>query len=151
MKPILQFLGRLAYRCGWPAFWIYFRRDRGRTRVILERGDEVLFVKQWVGDGRWQLPGGGMHKGEPALVGAIRELAEETGVRLREDQLLPVGRAEYHSHGSVLTMHVFRAGWRGEALHLERIEIADAKWLRPDQLTPGNTRPDTLAALRMLQ
>jgi 8-oxo-dGTP diphosphatase len=151
MKRVLLGMGHLVYWCGWPVFWVYFRVGYGRTRVIVEHEGKILVVKQWIGDGRWQLPGGGMHKGELVRPAALRELREETGLELHENQLIPVGEAVHRSRGFTFKMYVFRARWPGGELRLQRHEIAEAVWLRPDQLSAGNTRSDTLAALQMIQ
>jgi 8-oxo-dGTP pyrophosphatase MutT (NUDIX family) len=148
---LLQLAGRLAYWCGWPAFWVYFRFDHGRTRVIVRQGDQILLVKQWIGDGRWQLPGGGLHKGESPVVGAVRELREETGITLTKDELTLLGEAVYRSRGLTSTMHVFKTHVDSADVRLQHHEIAAAVWLPLSQLTARNTRSDVLTALQMLQ
>ncbi|HSX29597.1 MAG TPA: NUDIX hydrolase [Candidatus Saccharimonadales bacterium] len=150
-RVILAGMGRLAYMLGWPAFWVYFLLGHGRTRVIVQRGDEILMVKQWVGDGRWQLPGGGMHKGELPVAAAARELHEETGIVAPQDQLIPLGQSRQKSHATSFVIHVFKTQWHETTLRLQRIEIIEAAWMRPAQLNAHNTKQDVLAALQMLQ
>ncbi len=55
---------------------------RGMTigvRVIVRDGGSVLLVRHTYVDG-WHFPGGGLSPGETSERGAIRELAEETGI-----------------------------------------------------------------------
>lgn len=51
--------------------------------VICLRGDQVLLIKRGNPPrlGQWSLPGGRLEHGETTAVAALRELAEETGVR----------------------------------------------------------------------
>jgi 8-oxo-dGTP diphosphatase len=54
----------------------------------IERGGAVLFLRRRQGvflGGRWELPGGTVEPGEPHEVAATREVAEETGLRVRVD------------------------------------------------------------------
>jgi 8-oxo-dGTP pyrophosphatase MutT (NUDIX family) len=62
-------------------------RSRPRVSVVILRNDgaEVLMVQHCRRDGStyWQLPRGGLHDGESAEAGALRELLEETGLQGR--------------------------------------------------------------------
>ena len=53
----------------------------------MARGGEVLLIA--VAGGRWQLPKGRLERGETAEQAAVREVAEETGVRGRVRAALP--------------------------------------------------------------
>jgi 8-oxo-dGTP diphosphatase len=50
--------------------------------VVCLRGGEVLLIRRGKPPrmGQWSIPGGRMEMGETAIAGALRELAEETGV-----------------------------------------------------------------------
>ena len=68
-----------------------------RQRVLLLSGTDPQVGSRW-----WITPGGGAEAGEPLAETAIRELAEETGLRLRSDQLVgPLWRrvAKFHFTG----------------------------------------------------
>lgn len=62
--------------------------DRSVTRVaayaLCTDADRLLLCRiapgHWSGVGGWTLPGGGLDFGEPPADGALRELAEETGL-----------------------------------------------------------------------
>ncbi len=72
--------------------------ERDAVRLVLqEAGGAVLLF--WAREitlpevGRWwELPGGGIDAGETYVDAAVRELYEETGIRIRPDQ---VGRASW--------------------------------------------------------
>ncbi|HEX5598752.1 MAG TPA: NUDIX domain-containing protein [Micromonosporaceae bacterium] len=64
---------------------------RRAARVLLVDGeDRVLMFRGWdparPEHRYWFTPGGGLDAGEPAAVAAVRELAEETGLRISPEQ-----------------------------------------------------------------
>ncbi|MFM9445042.1 NUDIX domain-containing protein [Streptomyces acidiscabies] len=56
------------------------RRRIGAVVLVLDVDGRVLLVQPTYKAGKWQLPGGGAHKGEMPGDAASRELAEETGL-----------------------------------------------------------------------
>lgn len=65
---------------------------RRAARVLLVDGANRLLLFCGYDPARpehryWLTPGGGLEPGEPAAVGAARELAEETGLRLSPEEL----------------------------------------------------------------
>ncbi len=62
----------------------YFVTDKGtRVGVLLLRDDRVLLVRQYrflIDDDSWELPGGGVAKGESLEEAAVRECREEAGI-----------------------------------------------------------------------
>lgn len=63
-----------------------------RNRVIVLFEDEILLVCSSFGVQDWSLPGGGKRKSESSKKAASRELSEETGIKVKEDQLTSIGR-----------------------------------------------------------
>lgn len=64
-----------------------FDLERDAVRVVLaDEGGRVLLFHAVTDDvgpaGWWELPGGGIHDGESYLEAAVREVREETGLRL---------------------------------------------------------------------
>ena len=59
----------------------------------------------------WGLPGGRLEDGEDFLEGAVRELEEETALRLRAEELTSLGRTRFHSDpcGGLDTYELFAA------------------------------------------
>jgi 8-oxo-dGTP pyrophosphatase MutT (NUDIX family) len=61
-----------------------------RGRVLMQERDEQAPVWPEL----WCFPGGGLDEGEQPVAGAVRELAEETGVALAPEELTDLGRFE---------------------------------------------------------
>ncbi len=86
MKP--YFIGRIVYFFGYPIFRVLIKNST-RAYVIVRVGDEILLTKNWLGFQRkWRLPGGGILGGEQPIFAAQRELKEEVGLQLHEQNLV---------------------------------------------------------------
>ncbi len=143
--------GIVAYWLAWPLYQVYFRLG-DRTRVVLVHDGKVLAMQQWIGTGRWSLPGGGLHRDEPPLDGALRELREETGICLAADQLEYVGPERYRQYGQRFTFHVFVCSLPAPAsLRRQWYEVAALEWLSADQFTPRNATDDAIRSLRLVR
>ena len=75
-----------------------------RGRVLMQERDEHAPV--W--PDMWCFPGGGLEGDEEPVAGAVRELAEETGVVLAPEELTDLGRFELvtHDHGTLSLIHI---------------------------------------------
>lgn len=126
----------MAWWALWPAYIVYFRLGE-RGRVLLLDGDEVLLVYSRFGNGKWNVPGGGLHRGEDPAAGAAREVHEETGIILQPQQLTLLGRQVFHGAGIMYRYHAFAMRIsRDTPLTRQRREIADIRWFKSNDLTP---------------
>ncbi len=78
--------------------------------VAIDADGRAVLVRQWrhaVGRALWELPAGTRDPGEPPEETAMRELAEETG--LRASTLLPLAAAPLTPGYSTEVMHFFLA------------------------------------------
>lgn len=102
--------------------------------VTRDEDDKVLLVKASRGftKGMWNIPGGFVTYGESPEEAMVREMEEETGLRIRLELLLGVYSQKF---GSPYYMrgHMYRARALTSALTLQHDEIADAQWFTPDE------------------
>lgn len=90
---LINKLGTVIFWLAWPLIHISVRLQP-RTRILVVCKKEVLVVMDLIGPGRWSLPGGGIHYRESATDGAVRELAEETGIVVEPSELKYKGQQE---------------------------------------------------------
>jgi 8-oxo-dGTP diphosphatase len=105
---------------------------RQTTLCLLLRGNppqQVLlgFKKEGFGQGKYTGFGGKMEPGETLAGAALRELEEETGARVRDEDLQPMGRLEFRFPAKPAwsqAVHIFVAWkWRGR--------IRESREMRP--------------------
>jgi 8-oxo-dGTP pyrophosphatase MutT (NUDIX family) len=148
MKKLWLACGRLAFWVTWPGLYLYLRWSQ-RTRVVVIYDQKVLVTKAWLSDGKWSLPGGGLHQGETALAGVSRELQEETGLILKAAVFQSLGSFQFKNHGLVFAYQLFSAQVATlPILNRQRREITELAWLSPGELTAANSAPDVLQALQ---
>lgn len=117
--------------------WWRLRRPRIRgCRVLaLDATGCVLQVRHSYGSGRWMLPGGGLGWNEDAIVGALRELREETACILEEArEVAPIVEDLFGARHQV---HVVAGRVAGE-VRVDAREVIEARFFPLDHL-PQNT------------
>jgi 8-oxo-dGTP pyrophosphatase MutT (NUDIX family) len=136
----MRLLKRLFFWICWLGLYLYFYRSQ-RTRAIIMQGSNTLLVKGWWGrlfdDMGWELPGGGLHRGEKPATGLIRELHEELGLEIQPNQLKPLGMALMQDHGIGYKAHYFLIELEEKPeLELAKLEIVKTMWadLQQDEL-----------------
>jgi ADP-ribose pyrophosphatase YjhB (NUDIX family) len=119
-----QFRGRLIYICA--------RITRGMTvgvrGIVRDESGRILLLRHSYMSG-WHLPGGGVERGEVAEDAMARELAEETGLVLKDrPQLVSI-----HANGSnhIVLFEIFH--WDGD-LAPRSAEVSDLKWIHYEDL-----------------
>jgi 8-oxo-dGTP pyrophosphatase MutT (NUDIX family) len=127
--------------------WWFVRRPstEGVKCIVRDERGRVLFVRHTYGDpGAWDLPGGGLRRGEAPEVCVRREMREELGIDLADLRL--AGRAEVAGHHKRTLLHCFAASTGGAPIRLAAAEIAQARWASPDA-PPRPLGPDAAALL----
>jgi ADP-ribose pyrophosphatase YjhB (NUDIX family) len=92
-------------------------------------GERLLLLRQPPGRG-WTLPAGLLNRGETPIQGAIREAAEETGLRFTADDLEPASpNAVVHTNGRwVDTVFRTHADPETATLAVDGAEVWEAAW-----------------------
>jgi 8-oxo-dGTP pyrophosphatase MutT (NUDIX family) len=94
----------------------------------------LLLLRQPPGHS-WTLPAGLLRRAEAPIVGAARELAEESGVRLSPDRLRPaVPNAVVHAKGWVDVVFEAEVPASTTELVVDGAEVFEAAWHRLDEL-----------------
>jgi 8-oxo-dGTP diphosphatase len=108
--------------------------------VATTRSDGALLLVRRCDSGTWELPGGRVDVGETAVEAAVREVAEETGVRVAVTEFAGLfsdpGHVVRARGGEVRQQFVvlFRARALGGAPHGDLHETSDAAWIAPADL-----------------
>jgi ADP-ribose pyrophosphatase YjhB (NUDIX family) len=106
--------------------------------VLLRDPDGALLLlrqRPWKG---WSLPGGLLDRLEEPADGARRELAEEIGIRLGADELVPAApnAVVYPRAQQVDCVFTATVDPDGRPLTIDPVEVQDARWFPADALPP---------------
>ena len=117
--------------------------------VVLVRASDperIVLLRQPPGRA-WGLPAGLLKRGEPAELGAARELFEETGIRVAPADLAPCQPSAIVHHAGRWVDVVFEARVPADVvLHADGAEVLEAAWYRLDDLPPLTTPTARLLA-----
>lgn len=137
MMNLYRLLGRVMRPFALGCFYaegLVYKRPRVRVAVRNEHG-ELLLVKSWIGRREWELPGGGVNRGEDWITAAARELYEETGVTVSPEEMEHVLTTKSYGGCDVV---VYTVQVKRDVLPKRphnRREIIAAEWHDPTQLT----------------
>lgn len=111
--------------------------------VILIRNGKILLGKRnsdpdkadsaFRSAGEWCLPGGKLDWGETLEEGAIREVKEETGIIIRNPQVISVHNF-MNRHAHFITVGLVARRWIGKARVMEPDEITEWQWFSLKEL-----------------
>jgi 8-oxo-dGTP pyrophosphatase MutT (NUDIX family) len=138
---------RAIYRLGYRVltiFWVLRAPRLNGAKCVITDGERVLLVRHTYGRGWWDLPGGGMRAGEPAIEAARREMREELGIDVTDWTLIGEIGATIHRRSD--TLHCFHVDLDAPALTLDLGELAAAWWFRRAEL-PYDMAPWVLPIL----
>ena len=105
--------------------------------IILEKDGKILLGKRhpdpdkadsaFRSAGEWTLPGGKLEWGESFENGAIREVREETGIAIKNPQVISVHNCK-NEHAHFVTVGLLTHEWSGEESVMEPNEITQWQW-----------------------
>ena len=110
--------------------------------VFILKGDRILLVRQSNGRRYWSLPGGRVENGESLEAAAIREVKEETGLKVELTQLVGVYSKAYQD-ALAITFAGKVIGGKLKASH----EILEARYFPLTDL-PSKARPHLAARIK---
>lgn len=143
-----KIIGPTVFWLSYPLAYVYLRIG-SRSRVLIVVDDSALLLKGRFGLGMWALPGGGIHRGEEPIVGAQREVAEETGIKLTREDLhfMYTGRA--NTKGLQFNYVCYYAKLDKRPPIRKRVsEIAVAEWVPLKDVNPTNATRNTNQAVQ---
>lgn len=138
--------GRLSYRVLLPVLRLYLRRTK-RAYVLLVSGQSVLLAKNWFGDGKWALPGGGINRGETPKDAVRRETLEELGLELNCSDLDLIDQGRWRTDNLGHRYYIFTSNALSKTFKVDGKEILMAEWVNISSLTPSTTSIEILHVL----
>lgn len=150
MNKLWQKIGTMVYWVTWPGIWLMLRRSK-RTRILIACGSKILVVKPWLGNGRWSLPGGGIKRNEKAFQSLVREIQEETGLKIKKKDCKVVSKNTYKQDGLSFLYYLFVCNQKElKDIDRKKLELADAKWVNWHELSVRNSNNDVITAIKTL-
>lgn len=101
---------------------------------IIEKDNKILMVKEAKKKcyGKWNVPAGHLEDGETIFEGAIREIFEETGCKVRLKNMLPIMSGELEN--TIFMIITFTTELLEEKTSFNKEEILDVKWISKEEL-----------------
>jgi 8-oxo-dGTP diphosphatase len=107
------------------------------TGIAVLKDGKLLVVRRVKDDflgGMYELPGGSVDEGETIEQGAIRELSEETGLKVTEFAALFQGFDYKKQNGVLVRQYNFVVEYPGGEVKLDPGEHDDYKWIRKSEI-----------------
>lgn len=146
-------LGRVAHKTLTPFMKVYLGSKHVRVRVlIINDQQEVLLVRSWFGHQSWSLPGGGIRRDERPAEAAVREVYEETGLRVAIDLLKELGTFTNPVPNSKYTLACYQVDIPKRPPRIarhRRLEMLDVGWF-PLKNLPGERSATVDMAISLL-
>ena len=105
---------------------------------IIEKDNKLLMVKEAKKKcyGKWNLPAGHLEDGETIFNGAIREIYEETGCKVKLKNMLPIMSGELEN--TTFMIITFTTELLEEKISFNKEEILDVRWISKEELENMN-------------
>ena len=114
----------------------------------MNKNKELLVVRGWINDGKWQLPGGGIKPNESSLDATIREVKEEVNLNLDPKKVKFVGSEQIVDNKINYRCDFFRvSGIDMESLKTGS-EIKEFKFIKIGQIE--NLSKEVIVAIKLI-
>jgi 8-oxo-dGTP pyrophosphatase MutT (NUDIX family) len=111
-----------------PLIRLVISRTR-RAYIVLVCAGEVMLIKNWLSRDRFWLPGGGVHRDETMVEGAVRETLEELGVRINVSELVSRKKGFMKDDRLGFEYEIFVCHLAGKpVMKIDKGEIVDNGW-----------------------
>ncbi len=135
--------GRLAHKAAAPLLRAYLTEKHLRVRALITNElNEVLLVRSWFGKQNWSLPGGGIQRVESPAEATVREVFEETGIRVGIEDLQELGSFNNPDPKKPYNIACFKLVIPKRAPHIakhRRLEMLDVAWFPVASLPPNHS------------
>ena len=113
---------------------------------IIRKENKILLVQEAKEKcyGQWNFPAGHLDDGETIFEGAIREMFEETGCKVRLTKMLPIISSKERN----IVRITFLTEILEENIHFDKNEILDVKWMEIEEIK--NKYKDVLRGPKMM-
>ena len=102
-------------------------------KAVLEHNDRILLC-QGIGDTRWDLPGGRLHKDCQPMENLEREIEEELSIKIRNATPFHVCRSFHHQSSTYRVYIAYKGKVDSEAFTLDNEELSSAQWFSKEEL-----------------
>ncbi len=113
-------------------YWWLFRPVEYGVKVIVQKDNQILAIRNSYGWKRWTFPGGKINKGENPIDAAKREVNEETGINV--SSLIKIGEFESRAEYKQDNIFVFIAETDTKDFKIDPFEIEEARWFQENNL-----------------
>lgn len=131
--PSERLVSQVCAHCGG----VHFRNAKPCAGALVVKDGKVLLGRRAVDPARgyWDIPGGFLNPWEHPADGAVREVAEETGLRVRPVQLLTVVIDTYADRDYTLNTYYIAEVIGGQESPAD--DLAELCWFGPAELPDG--------------
>jgi len=136
--------GKIIFWLSWPLMWLMIPLTR-QVRVVIVQDRKVLLIKNRVGMGRWDLPGGAARIGESAVDASSRKVKEELSLDCLSPKLLIADSTLRMKSGVLFRLQFVQADILEDSLVKKNWEISDFTWASEEELR--ELVPDSVAGM----
>lgn len=150
MTKLYSLMGQLMYFILLPFIRLAIKSTNRAYVLIINSNNEILMVKNWLSDGKWSLPGGGIHNNETPETAIVREVKEEVGLNLSKSNLIFVSKGKWQTYDLGYTYQIYKILYKDtKQINLRKLEMVDYSWVSNDHLQKIETAQEIKEALKV--